>query len=132
MSDTNTPNLLLPYIKSDQTEKHVTANEVFQILDAVVQLSVLSRTVATPPDAPQEGQRWIVGPNPSGAWENHVDEVAVYQDGGYQFQVPLEGWLAYVVDEKARVTWQDGGWVTEDLPSGVFDSFSNALIFGGD
>jgi hypothetical protein len=42
MSDATT-RLLLPYILAAQAQKHVTHNEALQILDGLVQLSVLDR-----------------------------------------------------------------------------------------
>ena len=39
-----TPNLKLPYIMPSQAQKHVTHNEALRFLDAVVHLSVKSRT----------------------------------------------------------------------------------------
>ena len=46
---TDTPNLVLSYIAGSQAQMHVTHNEAIRLLDGMVQLSVLSRMVATPP-----------------------------------------------------------------------------------
>ncbi|WP_313530903.1 DUF2793 domain-containing protein, partial [Shinella sp.] len=50
-----TENLNLPYILPSQAQKHVTHNEAIKALDAVVQLAVTSRSVATPPPSPAAG-----------------------------------------------------------------------------
>ena len=44
-----TPNLELPFIMAAQAQKHITHNEALRILDALVQLSVVARDLATPP-----------------------------------------------------------------------------------
>lgn len=51
-----TPNLDLPYIAAAQAQKHVTHNEAIRALDAVVQLSVLDRSLTSPPGSPAEGE----------------------------------------------------------------------------
>ena len=60
----DTANLKLPFIMAAQAQKHVTHNEALRILDAVVQLSVINRDLATPPASPTNGQRYIIGALP--------------------------------------------------------------------
>ena len=69
-----TPNLVLPYLAANQAQKHVTVNEALRRLDALVQITVQSAALATPPGSPAEGQRWIVAAAPSGAWVGHSSE----------------------------------------------------------
>ena len=45
----DTPKLDLPLIAGAQAQKHVTANETFNKLDVLVQLSVIDRTRRSPP-----------------------------------------------------------------------------------
>ena len=109
---TDTSNLGLPCIEAAQAQKHVTHNEALRILDSIVQLAVLDRDLNAPPPSPSEGERWIVtaSPAPTGDWTGHGDEVAAWQDGGWQFSTPKVGWIAYVVDEGALVTWNGTAW----------------------
>ena len=46
---TNTPNLSLPYIDVNAAQREVVHNEAIRALDALVQLSVMDRSLATPP-----------------------------------------------------------------------------------
>ena len=48
----NTPNLQLPYLIAAQAQKHVTHNEALRGLDAIVQLLVLDKDLASPPGSP--------------------------------------------------------------------------------
>jgi hypothetical protein len=118
---TDTANLGLPCIEAAQAQKHVTHNEALRLLDTLVQLAVLDRDLAAPPGAPAEGQRWIVAASPTGAWSGHADHVAAWQDGGWQFSVPLAGWLAFAVDEGALVAFNGTSW----------NEFSTASILQG-
>jgi hypothetical protein len=106
-----TPNLGLPFIAQGQAQKEVTHNEALRILDTLVQLAVLDRDLSAPPASPGEGQRWIVGASPSGAWAGHASHIAAWQDGAWQFSVPKIGWLAYVIDESALLAWDGSAWV---------------------
>lgn len=89
----------LPYVEAAQAQKHVTVNEALRRLDALVQLSVASRSLSAPPDAPEEGARYIVAAEPAGAWTGHAGEVAGFIDGAWIFFSPGTGWRAW--DEAA-------------------------------
>jgi hypothetical protein len=108
---TDTPHLGLPLIAASQSQKHVTHNEALYILDTLVQLAVLDRDLSTPPGSPSEGQRWIVGASPTGAWAGHANHIAAWKDSAWQFSVPKTGWLAYVVDENSLLAWDGSAWV---------------------
>ncbi len=107
----NTPNLKLPYIAPAQAQKHVTHNEAIRALDAIVQLSVLDKDVATPPASPAEGDRYIVAPGASGAWAGATHSVAAWQDGAWALYVPLAGWLAWLADEARLYAFDGTQWV---------------------
>ena len=48
----STSNLNLPYIAADQAQKHVTHNEALRMLDALLHLSVISKTETSAPASP--------------------------------------------------------------------------------
>lgn len=105
-----TENLRLPYLMPSQAQKHVTHNEALRIIDALAQLAVLSKAVAAPPSGPQPGARYVVPEAATGAWAGKSPAIAAWQDGTWIFHAPKTGWLAYVVDEKAIVSFDGAGW----------------------
>jgi hypothetical protein len=107
-----TPTLNLPYIMPSHAQKHVTHNQALEILDAVVQLSVLDAGTDAPPSTPSEGDRHIVGPAPTGAWAGHASEIAVARPGGWAFVAPLAGWLAWVQDTGRLLVFDGGNWIS--------------------
>lgn len=117
----DTPNLLLPFILAAQSQKHVTHNEALRKLDALVQLAVLDRGLATPPGSPANGARYIVAASPSGAWAGHAGKIAAYQDGAWAFYAPSEGWLSWVADEDVVVIWNGTVWTALSGGGGVAD-----------
>jgi hypothetical protein len=108
---TNTTNLLLPYLDAAQAQKHVTHNTALSALDAVVQLSVIDRDLATPPGSPADGARYLVATSPTGAWAGQAGKIAAYQDGAWSFYAAKEGWLAWIADEDIALVYSGTSWV---------------------
>ncbi|GLK56306.1 hypothetical protein JOD31_002342 [Methylopila capsulata] len=105
------PHLGLGYLAPSQAQKHVTVNEAFRRLDALVQLGVLDRDRAAPPSAPAEGERHIVGAGATGAWATRDGQIAAFLDGAWTFVEPKPGWLAYDAATMELVVWLGGAWV---------------------
>ena len=114
------PNLALPYILASQAQKHVTHNEAIRSLDCLVQLSVLSRVLSAPPGSPVDGDRYLVGPSPSGDWALAGGKVAAYQDGAWAFFAPRAGWIAWISDEGILAAFDGASWSAVSS-SGVTD-----------
>ncbi len=110
MSTDATPKLQLPYILAAQAQKHVTHNEAIRSLDAVVQLSVISKSLATPPVSPVDGDCYIVAAAPTGAWTGQATRIAAYYDGSWRFVVPAVGWLAWVAADSTLNVYSAGAW----------------------
>ncbi|MCL3883981.1 DUF2793 domain-containing protein [Marivita sp. GX14005] len=109
MSQT-TPILTLPYIQPSQAQKHVTHNEALRSLDALVQLSVQSRSLTEAPESAAPGARFIVAGGATGAWAGQDHAVALAENGGWIFFPPNPGWRAWIEDEGAEAVWQSGAW----------------------
>jgi hypothetical protein len=107
---TSTPHLALPLIAAAQAQKHVTHNEALASLDALVQLAVKERNRAAPPAAPEEGDRFLIGANATGAFAGHEGEVALFDLGIWRFFAPRPGWRAYVENEDLVVVFNGQEW----------------------
>ena len=77
----NTTRLKLLYLMAAQAQKHVTHNEALRQLDALVHLSVKENGLNAAPSEPSEGDRYIIGPNPTERWSGKIGHIASYQDG---------------------------------------------------
>lgn len=110
-----TTNLQLPYVAPAQAQKHVTVNEAFARLDALVQLTVVSRSLSAQPSAPADGAVYLLPAGKTGAaWGAMPDlALALYRDGAWEALAPRPGWSAYVLDEARRVVWRGGAWRAE-------------------
>lgn len=123
MSDT--PNLSLPLLAAGQAQKHVTHNEALQALDTLLHCAVLDRDLATPPAAPDEGERYIVAAGSSGAWNGRAGQIAAWRNGAWAYHVPAAGFLVYLVDE-ATLLLHDGSSFVPATPA----SLSNLTRIG--
>lgn len=110
--------LQLPYLEAAQAQKHVTVNESLRILDGLVQLSVTSRAVSSPPGGPSDSVRYLVPAGATGAWAGKDGQIAIYQDGAWAYRQPRDGWLVWVEDEARLAKRAGGAW--GDLTLGDF------------
>lgn len=112
---TFSPRLSLPYLAPQQAQKHVTVNEAIRRLDALLQLVVKSRGVTSEPNAPAEGDAYILAATHQGAaWgAMSVNALAVFQDGQWIEIAPKTGWRAFIEDEAKLVIRSAAGSWTE-------------------
>jgi hypothetical protein len=110
-----TPNLGLPFLAAGQAQKHVTLNDGLTILDDLVQLSVESSNLMTPPAAPPSGARYLVDASPSGLWSQQANAIATWKDGGWSYHTPRVGWSAYVRDVAQTLIFNGVEWATSSM-----------------
>jgi uncharacterized protein DUF2793 len=103
--------LSLPYLLPNQAQKHVTQNESLRALDAIVQLSVISVEQTSPPDAPSEGDRYVVAGPASADWAGADGQIAAYQDGAWAFYTPQTGWTAWAEESALLMVFDGEDWI---------------------
>lgn len=123
----DTPNLVLPYLAANQSQKHVTVNEALRRLDALVQVTVQSAALATPPGSPVEGQRWIVPASPTGAWAGQSGKIGAWQDGAWVFYAPLDGWTAVDASTDTLLMFNAGTGTWASIITGIFSDAAFTL-----
>lgn len=94
----HSPRFGLPFIQPSQAQKHVTHNEALVTLDSLAQLVVQLFEAETPPDTPEEGGCYALGPAPIGVWYGHAGQLAVWDGVAWRFHTPQEGWRAWGED----------------------------------
>lgn len=101
-----TPILGMDELAAAQSQPEVIVNAALRALEAAMQISAIGYQ-NDPPGSPAEGDRYLVGDTPTGAWVGHAQEVAYYS-GGWQFLEPLPGWRAYVIDDDEEYIFAEG------------------------
>ena len=105
-----TNKLSLPYLLSNQAQKHVTINESLRALDGLVQTSVVSHTLSDAPASPAEGEAYLIAGSPTGDWSGHAGELAIFADGGWLFFHPQTGWRIWIEDAEALLAFDGSAW----------------------
>jgi hypothetical protein len=109
-----TPRLSLPLLFSGQSQKEFFVNEAHALIDVLLHAAIEGE-VDTPPATPAEGECWLVGEAPGGAWADHSGSLASYQSGGWVFIAPREGLRAFDRATGQEVLYR-GGWQRPATP----------------
>lgn len=112
---TSTTRLSLPLLDAAQAQKHVTHNEALIALDSLVHLAVKARDVNAAPAAPAEGDVYLVGASPSGAFAGHANCVAAFDSGGWEFRAPRAGFRVFVESGSLLLLFDGAAWIDMGL-----------------
>lgn len=104
------PNLGLNYLAPEQSQKHVTVNETFRLLDGISQLSVVNMTETSPPPDPDEGTCYLVSPYARGVWYIRRKQLALWSDQAWHYITPREGWRLWDRSNNSFHVLSDGVW----------------------
>jgi hypothetical protein len=122
----NTTNRVkLPYVLQSQSQKEVTVNSSFDLIDALLQAACVTVSLNTPPGSPVAGDCYVVGTSPTGAWSAQAKAFAFYTTG-WNFITPWEGLTVWANDTNALYTYDGSAWVLSNNPS----SFQNLTMLG--
>lgn len=104
-----TQRVKLPYVLQSQSQKEVTVNAAFDLLDVLLQAAVVSVGVNTPPGSPAAGDCYVVGTSPTGAWVGQAKAIAIYSTG-WSFVTPWEGLTVWAMDSNALNSYDGSAW----------------------
>jgi len=110
MSSDATPRLRLPDMPETPELYPDIVADAFARLDAFTDLYLKGQFVNTPPAAPADGDAYLVGGAPTGAWSGYAYKIASCRDGGWSFLAPFNGLRAHVAGTNAFIVYADGAW----------------------
>lgn len=84
-------------------------------IGALMNISVISRSLTSAPASPSDGAAYIVAASASGIWSGKSTQIAVYRAAlsAWEFYEPKDGWLAVVTSEGAwgtQTVYKSGSW----------------------
>lgn len=98
--------------------QEIPANDAFDILDAVVQLTVKDRDLTAPPGSPSDGDRYIPAATATGDWVGDEGTIQAYYNGWVTI-TPKEGWRCRVDDEDVWLEHDGTNWNEVDVLGSV-------------
>ena len=114
---TTTPDLGIPELAQSQANPDITHNEALVLIQALLN-GALSIGDTAPPGSPAEGDIYVLGASPTGAWAGRGNCIAIYWGGAWRFVpgnddngTPIvmgarhEGLTVYVRDVASSYTW---------------------------
>lgn len=114
-----TTRFALPLLHAGQAQKEMTHNEALLLLDLLLHAEVEAVGQNQPPGEPAQGQSWIVGSAPTGAWDGQEGKIAAWTDSGWRFVRGCEGMLLWSRSDAQPVRRQAAEWVTGELSGAV-------------
>mgnify|MGYP001159227824 FL=1 len=107
------PNLGL-MIDATTGEAHDAALRAFlRGVDGLTMPAVIDKDLNAPPGSPTSGDRYIVGPSPTGAWSGHAGKITRWNGSAWEFFTPVNGWRALVLDEGVEYRRISGAWTSQ-------------------
>lgn len=114
-------------LRVDQSQKEQTVNEMYAVFGALAVGGAVDH-INDPPTSPAQGQTWIVGTSPSGAWAGQANKIAHYLNG-WRFYSPHAGHVVTVNNGFGRKYWDGTAWqVSGALGSGASEAYVDDVI----
>lgn len=81
-------------------------------VDGLVQPNVKGYLTNTPPGSPSDGDVYIIGAAPTGAWAGNAGKVARWyaNDGAWDFYTPKNGWMLQSNSAREVYRYTGGAW----------------------
>jgi Protein of unknown function (DUF2793) len=122
----------LPLLAVGQMQKEVTHNEALTLIDALIAPVVVASGVNGPPLTPENGQCWLVGAAPTGAWADAAQHLACWTSGGWRLVAPRTG-MAVRAGSGAVLRYDGAEWTAPSavaVPGGgtVVDNEARAAV----
>ncbi len=111
---TESNNIKAKFVSQSQAQKEVTINDAIAALDALQNRGAEDKDISTPPGSPAEGEVYIVGGSPTGAWDGKEKQIA-YFSTGWKFITPNEGLTIWVNDEDKMYSFDGADWVASSI-----------------
>lgn len=139
----NSPDLGVPYVPSPPpAQAEVLHNEAVNMLIAL-QKGAISRGLNAPPGSPADGDVYIIGDTPTGAWSGKANKIAMRVGTGWLFlpgnesdgtDIPIgarhQGLRLWVAEDDALVVWSGTDWTIGLASTAYVDSAIAAAASG--
>lgn len=113
--DSASPRWNLPLLFSGQAQKEAFINEAHALADILLHCAIQGESTA-PPTSPVEGETWLVGTAPSGAWSGQAGKLAGRQGANWLFVSPRDGMRVLDLSTGQERRY-NGEWLAPETPA---------------
>lgn len=99
----------IQHLGSASAQPEINHNFALDQIDALVQSSAISVT-NTPPGSPVDGDSYIGGTSPTGAWAGLANCFIVRTNGVWLNYIPLPGMMVYLTGVNKYWYWNGSTW----------------------
>lgn len=99
----------IPFVPENTIDPAAGLNESINAIDALLQVRVLSVGSNTPPGSPADGDRYVVGTAPTGAWAGQANKLARWLDSTWTFFDAAM--VVNLADDKLYIRVTAGTWL---------------------
>lgn len=93
------------------SNKYTTKEYVDNLIKGMTWEEMVKDMLSTPPDTPSSGDRYIVKPTGTGAWEGHDNAIAEYNGTSWEFETAVESMAVYVDDDNSFYYFDGTNWI---------------------
>jgi hypothetical protein len=111
MSADDTPRLRLGQMVDGQELDAMAINEALIRLDVLTDACFKGQFANTPPSSPADGDAYLLGAAPTGAWSGQAYKIASCLDGAWRFHIPFDGMRAVVLPGGTFIYYSGGSWI---------------------
>lgn len=109
----NSVNNDIPFVPENTIDPAAGLNLAINTIDALLQVRVISVGTNAPPASPTDGDRYIVGTAPTGAWGGQSNRMARWLGGGWQF---FDAAIAVNLADDSLYIHGSTGWLVVGAP----------------
>ena len=124
-----TSRLRLPYLEPGQAQKELFHNEALRRIDVALAAAVETVGGNTPPASPADGQCFIIGSAPTGAWAGQAKAITGYAAGGWRFVAAIAGMSAFDKASGQTATYDGTSWVVGTVKGATLE-LAGAQVVG--
>lgn len=105
----NTVNNNIPFVPENTIDPAAGLNEAINAIDPLLQAAALTVGDNSPPGSPTNGDRYIVGTSPTGAWAGQSNKLAQWLDGAWRF---MDARIVVCLSDNTLRIRGTSGWIT--------------------
>ena len=108
-----TPRGNFPLISQGQTAQYDTHNQAIEEISILLQSlgGVLDWKINDPPVSPLEGDYYLIGDTPTGAWSTFAEhDLVFYLNGAWQNKTPVTGWRLFLESLQISIRFNGTLW----------------------